>query len=157
MAITRQELLDLLEPATARLGFEIADLELHVSRGRGLLRIFIDSPAGVTVDDCEAVSRQVSAVLDVADPMTSAYSLEVSSPGLDRRLAKPDHFDRFAGAEVQIRLRRLLEGRRKVQGTLVRRDGESIEVRSEGAVLRIPLAEVDVARLVPDLRAPQKA
>jgi ribosome maturation factor RimP len=153
MALTRQELQDLLEPAVARLGFEIADLELHTGRGRGLLRVFIDGPAGVTVDDCEAVSRQVSAVLDVADPITGAYSLEVSSPGLDRRLAKPGHYDRFAGAEVQIRLRRLIDGRRKVRGTLLRRDGGSIEVRSEGAVLRIPLAEVDVARLVPDLRA----
>lgn len=157
MAITRQELQDLLEPAVARLGFEIADLELHVSRGRGLLRVFIDGPSGVTVDDCEAVSRQVSAVLDVADPIAGTYSLEVSSPGLDRRLARPGHFDRFAGAEVQIRLRRLLDGRRKVRGTLLRRDGDAIEVRSEGAVLRIPLAEVDVARLVPDLRAPAGA
>lgn len=157
MAITRQELQDLLEPAAARLGFEIADLELHVSRGRGLLRVFIDGPSGVTVDDCEAVSRQVSAVLDVADPIAGTYSLEVSSPGLDRRLARPGHFDRFAGSEVQIRLRRLLDGRRKVRGTLLRRDGDAIEVRSEGAVLRIPLAEVDVARLVPDLRAPAGA
>ena len=103
------------------------------------------------------MSRQVSAVLDVADPIAGAYSLEVSSPGLDRRLAKPADFDRFAGAEVQIKLRRLLDGRRKVKGVLLRRDGETIEVKSEEAVLRLPLAEVDVARLVPDYSAPARA
>lgn len=157
MATTRQSLLELLEPAVARLGYEVVDLELHLSRGRGLLRLFIDSPRGITVDDCEAASRQVSAVLDVADPIAGAYSLEVSSPGLDRRLAKPADFDRFAGAEVQIKLRRLLDGRRKVRGVLVRRDGETIEVKSEEAVVRLPLAEVDVARLVPDYSAPARA
>src|SRR5262245_57723288 len=108
MAATKQALVNLLEPAVASLGFELADLELHISRGRGLLRIFIDSDEGVTVDDCEAVSRQVSSVLDVADPIAGGYSLEVSSPGLDRRLVKPVHFDRFAGAEVQVKLRRLI-------------------------------------------------
>ena len=157
MATTRQSLLELLEPAVARLGYEVVDIELHLSRGRGLLRVFIDSPRGITVDDCEAVSRQVSAVLDVADPIGGAYSLEVSSPGLDRRLAKPADYDRFAGAEVQIKLRRLLDGRRKVRGVLVRRDGETIEVKSEEALLRLPLAEVDVARLVPDYTAPARA
>ena len=156
MAVTRQALMDLLEPVVANLGFELADLELHLSRGRGLVRLFIDAAAGVTVDDCETVSRQVSSVLDVADPMPGGYSLEVSSPGLDRRLAKPEHFDRFAGSEVQVRLRRLIDGRRRLQGTLMARNGETIEVRSGEAVIRIPLAEVDVVRLVPDLRVPAR-
>lgn len=157
MAVTRQALVDLVEPAIVSLGFELADLELHLSRGRGLLRIFIDAENGVTVDDCEAVSRQVSSVLDVADPIAGGYSLEVSSPGLDRRLVKPGHFDRFAGAGIEVKLRRLIDGRRRIQGTLVGRDGDMIEVRSGEAVLRIPLAEVDVVRLVPDLRVPARA
>lgn len=157
MAVTRDQLMGLLEPAVASLGFEVTDLEVHLSRGRGLLRVFIDSERGVTVDDCEAVSRQVSSILDVEDPIAGGYNLEVSSPGLDRRLVKPGHFDRFAGSEVQVKLRRLLDGRRRVQGTLVRRDGETIEVRgSGGEAHRIPLAEVDTVRLVPDLRVPSR-
>jgi ribosome maturation factor RimP len=146
----------MLEPVVEGLGFELADLELHLSRGRGLLLLFIDSAAGVTVDDCEAVSRQVSSVLDVADPIHGGYSLEVSSPGLDRRLAKAAHFDRFAGADVQVRLRRMMDGRRRIKGTLVAREGEVIVVQSDGAVFRIPLAEVETARLVPDLRVPAR-
>ena len=156
VAVTRQVLVDLLEPVVASLGFELADLELHLSRGSGLLRLFIDAGPGVTVDDCEAVSRQVSSVLDVADPIPGDYRLEVSSPGLDRRLAKPEHFDRFAGAAIRVRLRRLIDGRRRLEGTLVARHGEAIEVRSGEAVVRIPLAEVEVARLVPDLRVPAR-
>ena len=156
MAITRQALLNLLEPVVNGLGFELADLELHVSRNGGVVRLFIDAAAGVTVENCETVSRQVSSVMDVADPMPGGYSLEVSSPGLDRRLAKPEHFDRFAGFPIQVRLRRLIEGRRRLQGTLLARHGESIEVRSGDDIVRIPLSEVDVARLVPDLRVPAR-
>ena len=148
--------MELVEPAVASLGFEVTDLELQLSRGRGSVRVFIDSANGVTVDDCEAVSRQVSSILDVTDPIPGRYSLEVSSPGLDRRLVKPAHFDRFAGSEVQVKLRRLIDGRRRIQGVLVRRQGESIEVRSGEEDVRIPLAEVDTVRLVPDLRIPAR-
>lgn len=156
MAVTRQELMELLEPAAASLGFEVTDLELHLSRGRGLVRVFIDSARGVTVDDCEAVSRQVSSILDVADPIAGGYSLEVSSPGLDRRLVRPEHFDRFAGSEVQVKLRRLIDGRRRIQGTLVGRQSETIEIRSGGETYRVSLAEVDTVRLVPDLGVPAR-
>jgi ribosome maturation factor RimP len=156
MATNRQGMVELLEPVVTGLGFELVDLELHQGRSRGLLRLYIDHPGGITVDHCETVSRQVSAVLDVADPLASGYTLEVSSPGLDRRLAKATDFDRYAGAEVQLKLRRLVEGRRRIRGTLLTRVGESIEVQSDGVMLRIPLAEVDVARLVPDLRIPAR-
>jgi ribosome maturation factor RimP len=147
---------NLLEPVVTGLGFELADLEVHLSRNSGVVRLFIDAPTGVTVHDCETVSRQVSSVLDVSDPMPGGYCLEVSSPGMDRRLAKPEHFDRFAGFPIQVKLRRLIEGRRRVQGTLLARHGESIEVRADDAVFRIPLAEVDNARLVPDPRVPAR-
>ncbi len=156
MAATNQELWELLEPAVESAGFELSDLEFNPGRSRALLRLFIDSEQGVTVDDCERVSRQVSSVLDVADPVGGQYSLEVSSPGLDRRLVKPAHFDRFAGAEVQVRLRRLIDGRRRVQGSLVARHGDVIEVSSEGAIRRIAMTDIDTVRLVPDLRAPAR-
>ena len=154
MAATRETLWELLEPAVEGLGFELSDLEVRTGRGRGLLRLFIDSGQGVTVDDCERVSRQVGSVLDVADPIGGQYSLEVSSPGLDRRLVKPAHFDRFAGATVQVRLRRLVDGRRRIQGSLLGRHGEVIEVSGEGVTMRRAMTDIDVVRLVPDLRAP---
>ncbi len=156
MTTNRQALVSLLEPVVNSLGFELADLEVHVSRSSGIVRLFIDAATGVTVDDCERVSRQVSSALDVADPMPGGYSLEVSSPGMDRRLAKPEHFDRFAGYPIQVKLRRLIEGRRRLRGTLVARHGESIEIRSGDEIVRIPLSEIDVARLVPDVRVPAR-
>jgi len=154
VATTKQAMLELLEPVVVGLGFELVDLELNLGRGRGALRLYIDHVDGVTVDHCEQVSRQVSAVLDVADPISGNYSLEVSSPGLDRRLSKPADFDRFAGWAVQIRLRRLVDGRRRFSGRLLARTGATIEVESDATVFRIPLDEVDVARLVPDLAGP---
>lgn len=146
--------MELLEPVVAGLGFELADLELQLSRGHGVLRLFIDAERGITLDDCETVSRQVSSTLDVTDPIGGPYRLEVSSPGLDRRLVKPAHFDRFAGTTVRVKLRRLIDGRRRVQGILLRRDGDAIEIDSGDECLRFALADVDVVRLVPDLRVP---
>lgn len=152
MATNRQALWTLLEPAVASVGFELSDLEVSLGRGRGFLRLFIDSSNGVTVDDCERVSRQVSSVLDVADPIGGQYRLEVSSPGLDRRLVKPEHFDRFAGSQVQVKFRRLIDGRRHIRGTLMVRDGDVIEVSSDGVARRFALADVDVVRLIPEPR-----
>lgn len=154
MAVTKERIVELLEPPIAALGFELADLELHFSRGGSVLRLYIDAGTGVTLENCETVSRQVSSILDVADPMPGGYTLEVSSPGLDRRLVKHAHFDRFAGSEVQVKLRRLLDGRRRFRGTLLHRDGEVISILSGEETIRVPLAEVDVVRLVPDLRVP---
>ena len=151
MAVKRSELLGVLEPTVSRMGFELADLEVQVGRGRGLVRLFIDRPEGVTLDDCEAVSREVSAVLDVEDPVPGGYNLEVSSPGLDRRLSKPEHFDRFAGCELQVKLRVPLDGRRRFKGELIAREGDSVAVRCEGVVFRFALPDIELARLVPDV------
>ena len=149
MAAKKQELMQILEPAVAGLGFELADLEVRVGRGRGLLRLFIDSPAGITLENCEAVSRQVSHVLDVEDPLPGNYHLEVSSPGLDRRLVKPAHFDRFVGSTVQVRVRIPVEGRRHFRGQLLPREGSNIAVRCEETVFRFALSEIETVRLIP--------
>jgi len=146
----KDELMALLEPAVLRLGYELADLELQVGRGHGMLRLFIDSEAGITLEDCETVSRQVSSLLDVEDPIPGEYSLEVSSPGLDRRLVKREHFDRFAGSRVKLRLRRLLDGRRNLKATLVRREDEKLVLDEDGTEVIVSLSEVEVARLVPE-------
>ncbi|MDJ0928250.1 MAG: ribosome maturation factor RimP [Gammaproteobacteria bacterium] len=153
MSRRQEEVRRLLEPTVEAMGYELADLELRLGRGNGLLRLFIDSEAGIGLDDCEQVSRQVSAVLDVEDPIPGNYNLEVSSPGLDRRLAKPEHFDRFAGCDVTVRLRLPLEGRRKFRGSLLRRDGDAVVVECDGTEFVLPMDGIEMARLVPDLNS----
>ena len=168
MTKARAEIVSLLEPAVEALGYELVDLEVNFSGRRGVLRLFIDhlqqagqlvepsgerpdepQDAGIRVEDCEAVSRQVSAVLDVEDPIRRDYDLEVSSPGLDRKLTKPGHFDRFAGQAVQGRLRRMLEGRRRFAGTLVGRQGMTVTIRVDNTDLTVPMDDLEVIRLVP--------
>ncbi len=173
MSKSQTELVALLEPAVEALGYELSDLELNFSGRRGVLRLFIDHPGaaerpaasgqdtaglpaegirtdGIRVEDCEAVSRQVSAVLDVEDPIRRDYDLEVSSPGLDRKLVKPAHFDRFAGKAVQGRLRKMLDGRRRFAGTLVGRNGMAVTIRVEDTDLTVPIEDLEVIRLVPE-------
>ena len=157
MSKSQTEMVALLEPAVEALGYELVDLELNFSGRRGVLRLFIDhsgaagSPAdGIRVEDCEAVSRQVSAVLDVEDPVRRDYDLEVSSPGLDRKLVKPAHFDRFAGQAVQGRLRKMLDGRRRFTGTLVGRNGMTVTIRVDDSDLTVPIEDLEVIRLVPE-------
>jgi ribosome maturation factor RimP len=150
MSVTREQLIKLLEPAVESLGYELADLELNLGHGRGLVRLFIDCDDGVTLDDCERVSHQVSGVLDVEDPIAGDYHLEVSSPGADRKLVKPQHFERFAGSVIRLRLKRLVHGRRRIKGQLLGYGDDRIRVRSDDEDLSIAMEDIDVARLVPD-------
>ena len=143
------ELRKLLEPAVSALGFDLVGVEF-VSGRRGVLRLYIDSEDGITIDDCQAVSHQVSGLLDVEDPIQGQYSLEVSSPGLDRPLFRAADFEHFAGHEVRLRLVAPLEGRRKFRGVLAgMRDGRVV-VQVEEQELVVALEEIDEARLVPD-------
>jgi len=144
----------LLAPCVEAMGYELADLELkRENRGR-VLRLFIDQESGIALDDCERVSGQVSALLDVEDPIQGNYSLEVSSPGLDRKLAKPEHFDRFAGRRVRIRMRSGRDGRKNFSGTLRGRRGANVLVDSNGGCgeIELRLDDIQVARLMPDFR-----
>ena len=152
----REQLMALIEPAVVALGYELADVELNLGRGRGLLRLFIDAEAGITLDDCERVSRQISGLLDVEDPIPGDYNLEVSSPGLDRKLVKPAHFDRFAGELVNVRLLRMLDGQRRLRGRLLRREGESIVIEIDAGSVTVPIADIEVARLVPEVATGSK-
>ena len=146
--VGREQLSGLLEPVVERLGYELADLEWHPG-GNALLRLYIDSPAGIKLDDCEAVSRQVSALLDVEDPLPCEYTLEVSSPGLNRRLVKAAHFERFAGERVKVKLKRLFEGRRNFSAELVGYAEPNVVFREDQAEILVPLQEIDTARIVP--------
>ncbi len=108
-----EKLLALVEPLLGNLGYELVELEFGGGRGSGTLRVYIDRAEGVGIEDCERVSREISALLDVHDPIPTAYRLEVSTPGLDRVLRTPAHFARFAGARVEVELIAPRDGRRR--------------------------------------------
>jgi len=130
------------------MGFECVDFQ-QSNRGR-LLRVFIDKPQGVTVDDCAAVSRQLSRVFAVEG--AEYERLEVSSPGLDRPLRKASDFRRFAGQRVEVRMReRDASGRRRYAGVLLNCDEQAATIEVDGQSVSLPLANMDRARLVPDL------
>lgn len=146
-----QSLQQLLAPVVAGLGLEFVGLD-YVPRGaQSLLRVYIDSPEGVTVDDCERVSHQVSGVLEVEDPIKSRFVLEVSSPGLDRPLFTPEHYARFVGQSIKVRLRVPAEGRRNFTGFLTHVGKDGITVEVDGQVLVLTFEQIERARLVPRL------
>ena len=147
--MTRDEVIELLEPTIVQLGYELSDLEVNLGGKHGVLRVFIDHPQGIGLDDCERVSMAVSAILDVEDPLPGHYDLEVSSPGLDRKLTKVEHFQRFTGETVKVQMRFPVEGRRRFRGTLVSSDEENIVVEVDGVSHTLPVATIDTARLVP--------
>ena len=146
------ELRKLVEPAVTALGYELVGVEfLHGKTG--VLRIYIDSAEGIGIDDCQAVSHQVSGILEVEDPIRGQYSLEVSSPGLDRPLYQARDFERFAGRQVTLRLMAPVNGRRKFKGVLGGlRDGQVV-IEMDEEELVVALDEIDQARLVPDYKS----
>jgi ribosome maturation factor RimP len=146
--VSREQLIKMLETTVERLGFELADLELQVG-AQGFVRLYIDCEAGIRLEDCEAVSRQVSALLDVEDPIPGDYNLEVSSPGMNRRLVKAEHFERFAGENVKVKLKRLFEGRRNFKAKLMGYAEPNVVLQEGEAEFLIPLQEIDTARVVP--------
>jgi len=148
--MTGDELARLLEPTIERLGYGLWDLEVKLVGRGGIVRLFIDQPDGIGLDDCEKVSLAVSALLDVEDPLPGQYNLEVSSPGLDRKLTKVEHFQMFTGETLKVQMRFPIEGRKRFRGTLVSSDNESIVVEVDGESHSLPLATIDTARLVPD-------
>jgi len=149
--VQQEQIVAMLEPEIERLGYELADVELSLG-GDGVLRLYIDSESGVGLEDCEIVSRQVSALLDVEDPIPGEYNLEVSSPGLNRRLVKAAHFERFAGSKVKMKLKRLYEGRRNFKGRLVGYEEPNVIVKEGKDTFAIPFQEIDSARVVPDFK-----
>ena len=149
VASRQHEITGLLRPTVEALGFDLWGVE-YLSQGRHtLLRIYIDSARGVTVDDCAAVSEQVSGVLDVEDPISGEYTLEVSSPGVDRLLFTPEQFGRYAGEIVELRLRSPFEGRRKFKGVLKGLEGEDVVVQVDDHEYLLPHGTIEKARVQP--------
>lgn len=145
------DLRTLLEPSVQALGFELVDVELGGSGANAILRVYIDSPDGINVDDCAKVSRQVSAVLDVEDPIPSHYTLEVSSPGLDRPLVKREDFVRFTGAQIKAKVAAPVLGRRNFTGRLVEVGAEHIVVEVDNESYDLAFNNIEKAKLVPEL------
>lgn len=149
MAIKDAALQALIEPVVTSMGLELWGID-YLSQGKHTrLVIYIEHDNGVTVDDCADVSRQVSAVLDVEDPIHGEYRLEVSSPGMDRPLFTLDHFTRYRGHQVNIKLRTPFDGRRKFQGLLAGIEGDDVLLHLDGEEYCFPIDTIDQARLVP--------
>lgn len=144
-------LVNLLEPAVAAMGCELWGLE-HLSRGRrSLLRVYVDRAGGVTLADCERISRQLTGILDVEDPIRGSYDLEVSSPGLDRPLFNLEQFRRFAGHEIRLRLKAKVAGRRQISGRISEVGQDSVSIQSGADQFSIPADMIEKARLVPQI------
>ncbi|HWM65330.1 MAG TPA: ribosome maturation factor RimP [Steroidobacteraceae bacterium] len=155
MTVTlRERLIALIEPVLAQLGYELVELEYAAGRTQAVVRIFIDktgidTPAGISVDDCERVSRDVAALLDVDDPIPTAYTLEVSSPGFDRVLRTPAHFERFVGERVYVELQAPRAGRKRYTGLLKAATATGIELEVDKQTVEVPFGEIAKARLAP--------
>ena len=148
-ALVRDKLIAISEPLLEQLGYELVDLEYASGHGRGVLRVFIDQPEGVGLDDCERVSRELSALLDVEDPIPAAYALEVSSPGDDRVLRTRAHFERFLGARVLVELTAARDGRRRYTGTLESVGDAGLVLEVDRQAVSVPFDEIGKARLAP--------
>ncbi len=141
----------LLRPVIEDLGYEFVGMELNQHPKNGLLRIYIDeADAGVGLEDCERVSREVSAQLDVHDPIRGRYNLEVSSPGLDRPLFRPEQYARFEGALAAVSMLVPLDGRRRFKGRILGVEGEAIRLEQDGVEVTLMHGNIAKARLVPE-------
>jgi ribosome maturation factor RimP len=145
-----RKLNELIEPLVEDLGYEFVGLEYNSNPKHAVLRIYIDREDGVGIEDCETVSRETAALLDVKDPIRSHYNLEVSSPGLDRPLFVSAHYREFIGETVQINLFAPLDGRRKFSGPILGADENVVRIEQDGSEVMLNLDNIVKAKLVPD-------
>ena len=141
----------LFEPVVESMGYELVGVEFLGAGGHGTLRVYIDRDSGVSLDDCAAISHQISGILDVEEPIKQAYDLEVSSPGIDRPLFKLADFERFAGKMAKIKLAVGLLGRKNFKGELQGvADSKLVIIEVDGEVYDLPYADIARANLVGD-------
>ncbi len=150
MAKVADKIEALINPVIVDMGYELVGIEYVASGKHSILRIYIDSDNGIGVDDCEAVSRQISAILDVEDPITGQYNLEVSSPGIERPLFHIGHYQRFLGHDIKLRLVRPIDGQRKFNGAIgsVSEANNSIELVTELGPVMLDIELIEKANLV---------
>ncbi len=144
-----RQLTEMLEAPVVASGYELVGLEFIRAGEYSTLRIYIDSENGINVDDCAEVSHQVSAVLDVEDPISVVYNLEVSSPGLERPLFKPAHYEQFLDHEVSLVLKMGVGNRRKWKGIIRKVDGETITIEADKEEHEFVLSNISKANLIP--------
>lgn len=137
----------LVKPIADELNYEVYHIEFVKENNEFYLRIYIDKEEGITITDCEALSRRVSDVLDVEDPIDKAYYLEVSSPGLNRRLFTDEHFKKFVGREVLVKLNGNIEGKKNIKGLLKEVNEENIIVEDDEKTITIPKSKIKAANL----------
>jgi ribosome maturation factor RimP len=140
----------LIGPAVEGLGYEFVGTQFMPRRRQSLLRVYIDSDRGISLDDCARVSHQLSGLLDVEEPIPGAYNLEVSSPGLDRPLFFERHFERFRGATIRVKMRMPVAGQRNFTGVLDGCRNGDVILLQDGEEHALPLEDISSARLVPD-------
>ena len=141
----------LFEPVVESMGYELVGVEFQGAGAHGTLRIYIDRDSGVSLDDCAAISHQISGILDVEEPIKEAYDLEISSPGIDRPLFKLADFERFAGKTARIKLAVGLLGRKNFKGELQGvADSKLVTIEVDGEVYDLPYADIAKANLVGD-------
>ncbi|MFC1775753.1 ribosome maturation factor RimP [Pseudomonadota bacterium] len=145
-----RKLNELMQPLVEELGYEFVGLEYNSNPKHAVLRIYIDHERGIGIDDCEVVSRETAALLDVKDPIRSQYNLEVSSPGLDRPLFRSEHYREFIGFAVQINVFAPLDGRRKFSGPILNADEKSVTIDQDGSEVTLEIDNIVKARLIPD-------
>ncbi|WP_019612987.1 ribosome maturation factor RimP [Psychromonas ossibalaenae] len=149
MASLEERLTAMFKPNVEDLGYELVGIEYIRAGKHSTLRVYIDQEAGILVDDCAAVSREISALMDVEDPITNEYTLEVSSPGLERPLFSAEQYAEFIGAEVKVQLRMPIQNRRRWKGVIASVEGEIICVNVDGTEERFALSNIQKANIVP--------
>jgi len=141
---------ELFEPIVSGMGYDLIEIEHFPNPKHGVLRLYIDKEGGVNVDDCSSVSRQVSAFIDVEDPISGQFNLEVSSPGSDRPLRRLKDFQRFVGSLVKLKTAMPLEGQRNFKGRLLEASEETVVIETDTEELGIPMGVIEKARIVPE-------
>ena len=145
----REDLLEIVGPVVEATGYELWGIEFRpYGRGQSLLRIYIDHEEGIGIDDCEKVSRELSRVLDVEDPIRGEYVLEVSSPGLNRRLFFIEQCHHFCGETVQVKTHRLIDGRKNFKGILLNVEGDILHIKENDTLYQVPFKEILTASVV---------
>jgi ribosome maturation factor RimP len=140
----------IVEKVAETMGYELVGVEYLQRDKTSLLRVYIDQPEGINLEDCQAVSHQLSGVLDVEDPIAGNYNLEISSPGLDRPLFKAEDYQRFTGSQVKIKMSKTESGRKNYKGVIQGLENDEVILDMQGNEIRLALADIDQSKLVPD-------
>lgn len=141
---------ELFEPVVNGMGFDLIEIEHVPNPKHGILRLYIDKEDGVTIDDCSDVSEQISALLDVEEPIRGHFNLEISSPGMDRPLTRLKDFQRFAGSLVKLKTLKPMDGQRNFKGRILEANEDVLVIETDTEEISVPMNAIEKARLVPE-------